>query len=53
MAGNAQAMFNLGSMLAFQWNPPDLIAARSWSEKAAEAGPAMTGRVGPTVGMVA
>jgi TPR repeat protein len=38
-AGNTDAMYNLGLLLATQLNPPDIMAgARRWLEKAATAG---------------
>ena len=36
--GNAVAMYNLGVLLANQWDPPELDQARTWWEKAADAG---------------
>jgi hypothetical protein len=36
--GVAESLNNLGLLLATQWQPPDLSSARSWLEKAAEAG---------------
>jgi hypothetical protein len=35
---DAGSLNNLGLLLATQWQPPDLSSARSWLEKAAEAG---------------
>ena len=37
-AGDTHAMTNLGLLLADQWEPPDLPAARGWYEQAATAG---------------
>jgi hypothetical protein len=47
-AGDTSAMFNLGNLHANRLDPPDLVQARRWYQRAAESG-GVTGLGGPLI----